>query len=349
MCKKFDGRVQRAGFEIIESQKTIVGRYVTIKKYNERFYQGMLPLCEILVFSYPIIVNWDECFEKSENGLYCKRCNGHEPPDCVKECQHTYGQNCESFCGKCAGGMKCDQVTGECETCEPGWLPPLCQLPCPPHTWGPACQNKCGRCANDTICDHVTGICNNTCEPGWLPPLCQLPCPPQTWGPSCLNKCGNCANDTICDHVTGNCTQGCEPWYTEDTKCNAYIPLVDIQTQPQILFIKETWAMLNIDTKISYELRECYEIKAFYINEKNPYADFELYPNITSKIQNGLIRIGIDDLKKSSQYWFKIRIFRQQQGFSEGGSMSEPVKIFTLSDMDYYIDQNYICNHTSVT
>ena len=46
---------------------------------------------------------------------------------CLTECnQGSYGRDCSENCGQCTNTSACDPVTGHCDRCLPGWLPPLC-------------------------------------------------------------------------------------------------------------------------------------------------------------------------------------------------------------------------------
>lgn len=42
-------------------------------------------------------------------------------------CNETsYGQDCQQNCGHCSGRVACNKTTGQCASCEAGWILPLC-------------------------------------------------------------------------------------------------------------------------------------------------------------------------------------------------------------------------------
>ena len=46
--------------------------------------------------------------------------------DCA-DGHYNKSSNCDQQCGNCTGGAACNKDTGHCPSCEPGWIPPLCQ------------------------------------------------------------------------------------------------------------------------------------------------------------------------------------------------------------------------------
>ncbi|XP_048255558.1 scavenger receptor class F member 1-like isoform X2 [Haliotis rufescens] len=117
----------------------------------------------------------EHCVEPSESGScrYCER--GWFGNDCNDQCQ-----NCN------IGG--CNQTTGICQQCSPGYYSINCSIACP---------LQCRESYGNTLCDRERGRCSDGCKPTW-------------WGSRCENNCSNHCRNSICLYSDGSCHLGCE-------------------------------------------------------------------------------------------------------------------------------------------
>ncbi|XP_025109077.1 multiple epidermal growth factor-like domains protein 11 [Pomacea canaliculata] len=138
---------------------------------------------------------------------------GHRGRDCQSVCVNSYGRNCATPCGHCAGGQSCDPVNGRCTGggCEAGWTGDNCNISCPRGYYGHACNKRCGHCHDEDPCAPDNGLCPGLCQAGWTGPQCDQRCRQGFYGPSCLFSCGHCLTGTACDTNSGICLQGCTP------------------------------------------------------------------------------------------------------------------------------------------
>ncbi|XP_025108295.1 uncharacterized protein LOC112572698 [Pomacea canaliculata] len=83
-----------------------------------------------------------------------------------------YGHYCTQACTYCPSGSVCDEVDGNCTTCETGFKLPHCEA-CDNGWYGDNCTQSCGHCAGRAVCDKVTGNCTS-CQTGFLFPLCKV-------------------------------------------------------------------------------------------------------------------------------------------------------------------------------
>ncbi|KAK7481927.1 hypothetical protein BaRGS_00026835 [Batillaria attramentaria] len=174
----------------------------------------------------------DQCDKTCNRGCVDGTCNrddgqcqcapGWREPSCAVCDDSHYSQNCSRDCGRCTGGDPCHNITGRCPSCEPGYIPPLCQNSCPVKKYGQNCALSCGHCADNVTCHHVDGHCPDGCGSGYLGELCDTECATGRYGQNCSELCGNCHHKAICDHVTGHCPQGC-PGNFSTTLCKVCV------------------------------------------------------------------------------------------------------------------------------
>ena len=236
-----------------------------------------------------------------------------------------------------------------CEECD-GMIPPDCKKPCPANSYGQYCQEMCGHCKDNEECDKMDGSCE-VCEMGWKPPRCDEPCPNNTYGYGCQYQCGKCKDNSQCDLNTGACVGQCELWYAnEDPLCDTFIPMVNADSQPTVMFTKSTWALLSIRLDYPYTLAQYYQFKLYYLHENDPLSQYKDYINFTMHYNNGTheVQIHIEGLEPATQYWFAIQVFRSDRNHSEGGITSSSIKLTTQSD-DNGSDENNNKNNKGST
>ncbi|XP_025101776.1 receptor-type tyrosine-protein phosphatase kappa-like isoform X2 [Pomacea canaliculata] len=170
----------------------------------------------------------DNCTDTCGNCLNNKTCDpvngtclagcqpGWQNEKCDIKCSsNTYGERCSKTCGRCSTDTKCNEVTGSCDTCQTGFLPPLCNN-CEDGKYGELCNHNCTNCDGQEVCDKETGKCLEGCVAGWTSDNCSTPCPPSTYGHQCAERCGNCRLNTTCRHTDGRCEAGCAGDYMDD-------------------------------------------------------------------------------------------------------------------------------------
>ncbi|XP_060604015.1 multiple epidermal growth factor-like domains protein 10, partial [Ruditapes philippinarum] len=137
--------------------------------------------------------------------------------DCFVECSNTqWGPECKKTCGKCKNNDYCNVSDGACpNSCEPGWIPPLCIQECYNNTYGEDCNSTCGHCKHDLSCNKQNGVCPEGCYPGYKEPICSQECYNNTYGEDCNYTCGHCKHDLSCNKQNGVCPEGCYPGYKE--------------------------------------------------------------------------------------------------------------------------------------
>ncbi|RUS79174.1 hypothetical protein EGW08_013082, partial [Elysia chlorotica] len=69
----------------------------------------------------------------------------------------------------------CDPATGDCISCEPGYIGPQCDEQCRTGLYGQGCFHLCSDfCKGGKYnCHFVNGHCMKGCEENFEPPLCQ--------------------------------------------------------------------------------------------------------------------------------------------------------------------------------
>ena len=102
-------------------------------------------------------------------------------------------------------GATCHPVSGNC-SCTPGYMGPLCELPCQNKTFGEGCQEKCS-CPDGYNCDHVTGGClRYQLNISQQNSRHHFRCQENTWGPACRENC-TCSREgtALCSREDGRC------------------------------------------------------------------------------------------------------------------------------------------------
>ncbi|MEE6491388.1 hypothetical protein FKM82_016199 [Ascaphus truei] len=150
-------------------------------------------------------------------------CQGYYESEevCVRNCemrctetQMTPKYQCPAHCRVRVGGSV-DQGTGEC-MCPPGWMGPICSIPCPRALrtcreecpigkYGQDCSETCD-CVNGVRCFHINGAC--LCEAGFYGASCEeRMCPAGLHGVHCNMHC-QCdpMHTQSCHPMNGECT-----------------------------------------------------------------------------------------------------------------------------------------------
>ncbi|XP_052793370.1 multiple epidermal growth factor-like domains protein 11 [Mya arenaria] len=129
-------------------------------------------------------------------------------------CQQ-FGVKCKRYC-HCTTPTCCDSVYGQCQQCEPGWIPPTCETECEKGAYGQDCSQTCNLNCLYNHCDAVTGSkCVEGCQPGYdfsSSEDCYDECQSGFYG-DCSQKCGNCKFQA-CNKVNGHCEEGCDVGFT---------------------------------------------------------------------------------------------------------------------------------------
>ncbi|KAL5017432.1 hypothetical protein ScPMuIL_007021 [Solemya velum] len=167
-----------------------------------------------------------QCSENCDGGLQkCDQNTGRCTAGCV---QNYYGDSCDIQCDAC---LTCNQSTGVCTSCRPGYFGLQCNETC---SWGCSdspdgevhCDISRGRCLTSCVTGYsgdtcsvgiqmisnctpllvgVTGDCD-VCESGWTGDRC---------GVECLSNC----DDQGCDKTSGICVACDLGWY--GNKCTS--------------------------------------------------------------------------------------------------------------------------------
>lgn len=204
---------------------------------------------------------------------------------------------------------------------------------CSDGSYGSECTS-CGHCLNGAHCDKTTGRCELGCEMGYRMPLCKSNCNGGTYGKNCENRCGHCSGGTdVCDIITGACPSGkCDTWYVgNNSLCNVFIALINIHTIPQVIYVKDDWARLDLDVHLQKKALTHYQFTAEYISDKERIAEFKEYKDVTSSYNPSTEKLTLilNGLDENTQYWFRVRISRSHNGISETGSPSDEVQVST--------------------
>ncbi|XP_060566091.1 receptor-type tyrosine-protein phosphatase epsilon-like isoform X2 [Ruditapes philippinarum] len=212
----------------------VFGLEIQVQRRNAR----ILVICELEVFGECPLgkCGWDcekVCMCKSQTTGFAKiegwcpygckgRWSGHNGT-CNIECSNTqWGPKCNKTCGKCKNNDYCNASDGACpNSCEPGWIPPLCIQECNNNTYGDDCNFTCGHCKHDLACNKQNGECTDGCSPGYKQPLCNQECDPHWYGKNCSESCGKCHGGDSCDHVTGYCPADCDAGY-QGQNCQSF-------------------------------------------------------------------------------------------------------------------------------
>ncbi|XP_052249821.1 multiple epidermal growth factor-like domains protein 10 [Dreissena polymorpha] len=126
-------------------------------------------------------------------------------------CPHNkFGDKCSRTC-HCT--QTCDDLTGYCNTCSPGWMSATCEQACPNGKYGINCLMNCSKqCRKPGVCLNSNGSCMSGCTEGYnytASPLCDKACDHNHYGSNCNLTC-NCNGNDDCNKSTGVCPGQCE-------------------------------------------------------------------------------------------------------------------------------------------